>query len=55
VIGFPTSPYRNIRSCKSIDLIHYYRDRKTWLVDPDSLPATVSPCSMSAQLTAASH
>jgi hypothetical protein len=25
------------------ELIDYYKDRKVWLVEPDSFPATVSP------------
>jgi hypothetical protein len=32
-------------------LIEYYRDRKVWLVEMDTLPATVSPYPMPIQLT----
>jgi hypothetical protein len=32
-------------------LIEYYRDRKVWLVEMDTLPATVSPYPMPVQLT----
>ena len=27
----------------NLDLIHYYKDRTVWLIEPDSHPAIVSP------------
>ena len=27
----------------NLELMHYYANRKVWLVEPDSLPAVVSP------------
>jgi hypothetical protein len=30
------------------DLIHYYADRKVWLVEPDAIPARISPYPMGA-------
>jgi hypothetical protein len=35
----------------NLQLIEYYRDRKVWLVEMDTQPATVSPYPMPAQLT----
>ena len=26
----------------NLELIHYYRDRQVWLVEPDAIPARVS-------------
>ena len=33
----------------NLELIDYYQDRKVWLVEPDTLPATVSPYPVPAQ------
>jgi hypothetical protein len=27
----------------NLELVHYYANRKVWLVEPDSLPAAVFP------------
>jgi len=35
----------------NLQLIQYYRDRKVWLVEMDTLPATVSPYPVPIQLT----
>jgi hypothetical protein len=37
------------------ELIHYYPDRKVWLVEPDSPSVNVSPYSGPEQLPSASH
>jgi hypothetical protein len=37
------------------ELLNYYADRKVWLVQPDSLPPTISPYQGPAQLSAGSH
>jgi hypothetical protein len=34
---------RELQPASDLDLIHYYKDRKVWLVQPDSDPVTVSP------------
>jgi len=39
----------------NLQLIEYYRDRKVWLVEMDTQPATVSPYPVPAQLTADSR
>ena len=34
---------REMDSAHNLELLHYYMNRKVWLVEPDSLPATVLP------------
>ncbi len=46
---------REMDSANNLELIHYYHDRKVWLVEPDTLPASISPYPMPEQLPAASH
>jgi hypothetical protein len=46
---------RDMDAADNLELIHYYKDRKVWLVQPDSLPPTISPYALPAQPTAASH
>jgi hypothetical protein len=46
---------REMSAADNLELIHYYHDRKIWLVEPDAQPATVSPYPMPEQLPAASH
>jgi hypothetical protein len=46
---------REMSAADNLELIHYYHDRKVWLVEPDEQPATVSPYPMQEQLPAASH
>jgi hypothetical protein len=46
---------REMSSANNLELIHYYHDRKVWLVEPDALPASISPYKMPEQLPAASH
>jgi hypothetical protein len=46
---------REMDPADNLELIHYYKDRKVWLVQPDSLPPTISPYALPAQPTAASH
>ncbi len=33
----------------NLELFHYYRDRQVWLVEPDAIPARVSPYPMAEQ------
>ena len=40
---------REMDSADDGDLIHYYKDRRVWLVQPDSQPAQISPYPMSRQ------
>jgi hypothetical protein len=37
---------REIDAAHNLELMHYYSDRKVWLVQPDSVPAKVSPYTM---------
>ena len=46
---------RDMDDTDNLELIHYYKDRKVWLVQPDSQPLTISPYVFPAQPTAASH
>jgi hypothetical protein len=46
---------REMDAADNLELIHYYRDRKVWLVEPDVLPPTVSPYPVPAQLAAAAR
>lgn len=39
----------------NLELIHYYPNRKVWLVEPDSLPAIVSPYPTPGQIASATH
>jgi hypothetical protein len=40
---------REMDSADDRDLIHYYKDRRVWLVQPDVQPAQISPYPMSRQ------
>jgi hypothetical protein len=40
---------REMDEADNLDLIHYYKDRTVWLVEPDSNPATVSPYPVATQ------
>jgi hypothetical protein len=33
---------REMDQAENLELIHYYKDRSVWLVQPDTTPATVS-------------
>jgi hypothetical protein len=44
---------REMDAANNLELIHYYKDRNVWLVQPDLQPAQVSPYSLSRQETAA--
>jgi hypothetical protein len=46
---------REMDSANNLELIHYYHGRKVWLVEPDTLPASISPYPVPEQLPAASH
>ena len=46
---------REMDAANNSELIHYYRGRKVWLVEPDAQPARVSPYPMPEEPTAASH
>lgn len=46
---------RDMDDAKNLELIHYYNDRKVWLVQPDSQPPTISPYAMPAQPTVVLH
>ncbi|MGB8028894.1 MAG: hypothetical protein WCF30_04435 [Terracidiphilus sp.] len=39
----------------NLELIHYYRDRQAWLVDPNTVPARISPYPMPEPTTGAAH
>jgi hypothetical protein len=39
---------RGMDTANDLELIHYYKDRKVWLVQPDTQPAEVSPYTVSA-------
>jgi hypothetical protein len=41
---------REMDDADNLDLIHYYKDRTVWLVEPDSNPAIVSPYSVITQV-----
>ncbi len=34
---------REMDRADNLELMHYYADRKVWLVEPDTLPAVVAP------------
>lgn len=40
---------REMDAADNLELIHYYRNRKVWLVEPDAIPARVSPYPMTEQ------
>jgi hypothetical protein len=46
---------REMDAANNQELIHYYRDRKVWLVQPDSQPATISPYASPAESAPATH
>jgi hypothetical protein len=46
---------REMSDADNLELMTYYRDRKVWLAEPDSLPAVVTPYPMPEQLVAASR
>jgi hypothetical protein len=45
---------RELDTAGDLDLIHYYKDRKVWLVQPDAEPAQISPYTLSPQEDASS-
>jgi hypothetical protein len=34
---------RDMNAANNLELIHYYNDRKVWLVEPDTIPALITP------------
>jgi hypothetical protein len=44
---------RGMDAANDLDLIHYYRDRNVWLMQPDKQPAEISPYAVSGQESAA--
>jgi hypothetical protein len=40
---------REMDPANNVELIRYYKDRKVWLVKPDSQPISVSPYPVPAQ------
>jgi hypothetical protein len=42
---------REMDAAKNADLIHYYKDRQVWLVQPDTHPAEISPYDLAQQST----
>lgn len=46
---------REMDGASNSELIRYYPDRKVWLVEPDTLPAKLSPYLMPARVTAAAQ
>ncbi|HTW45098.1 MAG TPA: hypothetical protein VMD58_06090 [Acidobacteriaceae bacterium] len=45
---------RDMGSAQNLDLIHYYKNRTVWLVQPDKSPVSVTPYAMPAPPPAAS-
>ena len=43
---------REMDAANDLDLVHYYKDRKVWLVRMDTEPATVTPYPLPEQVTA---
>jgi hypothetical protein len=39
---------REMDEAHNVELMHYYANRKVWLVEPDSLPASVLPYPMAS-------
>jgi hypothetical protein len=46
---------RDMGSADNLEIIHYYRERKVWLVQPDLQPATISPYPIPEQAAVAQH
>ena len=46
---------RDMGSADNLEIIHYYRERKVWLVQPDLQPATISPYPIPEQAAGAQH
>jgi hypothetical protein len=46
---------REMDAAHNLELMNYYRNRKVWLVEPDSIPAKVQPYPATQQLTAEAH
>ena len=40
---------RDSDATNNLELIHYYKDRKVWLVEPDAIPARIAPYPMPEQ------
>ena len=34
---------REMDAADNLELLHYYRNRQVWLVEPDAIPARVTP------------
>jgi hypothetical protein len=45
---------REMNEADNLELFHYYRNRKVWLVEPDVSPVRVSPYQVPGQMTAGS-
>jgi hypothetical protein len=46
---------REMKAEDNLELLQFYKDRKVWLVEPDCLPAKVSPYSVPGQVAAGSQ
>jgi hypothetical protein len=46
---------REMDAANNLELMRYYKERTAWLVQPDSLPPTISPYQAPEQPTAVSH
>ena len=46
---------RDMGSAHNLELMHYYPDRKVWLVEPDAIPAVVSPYTLPQESAAELH
>jgi len=46
---------RDMGSAHNLELLHYYPYRKVWLVEPDSIPAAVSPYTLPQESAAELH
>lgn len=40
---------RDMDAANNLELIHYYKDRKVWLVEPDATPARIAPYPITGQ------
>ena len=46
---------RDGSAADNLELIRYYKDRKVWLVEPDAIPARISPYPMPESVASAAH
>jgi hypothetical protein len=46
---------RDMDSANNLELMHYYKSRTVWLVEPDAIPARISPYPMPESAAGAAH